>query len=110
MYGVELGDTPDETPFALATRDGRFTKLHCAPALRSAAIHLEGAVVQPTQCPKGSRLVFDTETHADDGESATEFDPQQQSPTPTPTPTPTPRRIGPFRIPPNIIQRPSPTP
>ena len=106
-YAVELGDTPGETPFALASRDGRFTRLHCAPALRSAAIHMEGAVVEPMPCPEGSRLIFDTEF--DDKGSAAEFDPQQR-PTPTPTPTPAPRRIGPIRIPPNVTARPTPTP
>ncbi|HEY5073931.1 MAG TPA: hypothetical protein VII34_04490, partial [Pyrinomonadaceae bacterium] len=108
-YVVELGDTPGETPFALASRDGRFNKLHCAPALRSAAVHMAGAVVQPMPCPEGSRLIFDTEF--DEKASAAEFDPQQRpSPTPTPTPTPAPRRIGPIRIPPNVIQQPTPTP
>ncbi|HVS81799.1 MAG TPA: hypothetical protein VHE60_08690, partial [Pyrinomonadaceae bacterium] len=108
-YVVELGDTPDEIPFTLTNHDGRFVRLHCAPALRSAAFHLEGAVVQPTPCEEGSRLIFDTGTDFDDRASQPELDPQQ-NPNPTPTPTPAPRRIGPFRIPPNITQRPTPTP
>ena len=108
-YVVELGDTPDEIPFTLTNHDGRFARLHCAPALRSAAFHLEGAVVQPTPCEEGSRLIFDTGTDFDDGAAQPELDPQQR-PTPTPTPTPTPRRIGPIRIPPNIVARPTPTP
>ncbi|MEP6569924.1 MAG: hypothetical protein ABJC10_09135 [Acidobacteriota bacterium] len=104
-YVVELGDTPGETPFALASSDGRFLKLHCAPALRAAAIQMEGAAVQPVPCPAGSRLVFDTE--CTDDSTFDLLDPQQQ---PTPTPSPTPRRIGPIRIPPNLIFRPTPTP
>ena len=106
-YVVELGDTPGETPFALASRDGRFVRLHCAPALRGAAIQMEGAAVQPTPCPEGSRLVFDADFAAFD--SFAEFDPQQR-PTPTPTPSPAPRRVFPIRIPPILIQRPTPTP
>ena len=110
-YVVELGDTPDEIPFTLTNHDGRFVRLHCAPALRSAAFHLEGAVVQPTPCEEGSRLIFDTGTDFDDGAAPPESDPQQRpTPTPTPTPTPAPRRIGPLRIPPSIVARPTPTP
>ncbi len=108
-YVVELGDTPDEIPFTLTNHDDRFVRLHCAPALRSAAFHLEGAVVQPTPCEEGSRLIFDTGTNFDDDGAQPDLDPQQR-PTPTPTPTPTPRRIGPIRIPPNITARPTPTP
>ena len=108
-YVVELGDTADEIPFTLTNHNGRFVHLHCAPALRSAAFHLEGAVVQPTPCEEGSRLIFDTGTDFDDDASQPELDPQQ-NPNPTPTPTPAPRRIGPFRIPPNILARPTPTP
>ncbi|HEV7682192.1 MAG TPA: hypothetical protein VGO68_08730 [Pyrinomonadaceae bacterium] len=99
-YVVELGDTPGETPFALASLDGRFTGLHCAPSLLSAAIQMEGAAVQPSPCPAGSRLVFDTEL----GSYAvfeSSGDPQR------PTPTPTPRRILPI---PGAMVRPTPTP
>ncbi len=106
-YVVELGDTPDEIPFTLTNDNGRFVHLHCAPALRSAAFHLEGAVVQPTPCDPGSRLIFDVGTETDAGAAPPELDPQQR---PTPTPTPTPRLIGPIRIPPNILARPTPTP
>ena len=107
QFVVELGDTPDEIPFTLTNDNGRFAHLHCAPALRSAAFHLEGAVVQPTPCEEGSRLIFDVGTVSDDAVSPPGLDPQQR---PTPTPTPTPRRIGPIRIPPNILARPTPTP
>ncbi|MEP6707912.1 MAG: hypothetical protein ABJC05_10350, partial [Pyrinomonadaceae bacterium] len=106
-YVVELSDTPDAIPFALTNSNGRFTRLHCAPALRSVAVHLDGAVVQPTPCPQGSRLIFDTESELDEPAFQPELGQQQN---PTPTPTPPPRRIGPFRIPPNILQRPTPTP
>lgn len=102
-FVVELGDAPDEVPFALVNRDGHFAKLRCAPALRSAAFHFAGAVVQPSPCPDGSRLIFDAESG--DGALPAEFEPSQR-----PTPTPTPRRVGPVRIPPTIVVRPTPTP
>ncbi|HSS21291.1 MAG TPA: hypothetical protein VLL54_14550 [Pyrinomonadaceae bacterium] len=105
-YVIELGDTPGETPFALASRDGRFTRLHCAPALRSAAIQMAGAAVQPMPCADGSRLVFDAE-FSDRALFEAEFDPQRPTPTPTPTP---PRRVVPLRIPGITVQRPTPTP
>ena len=98
QYVVELGDTSGELPFVLMNRDGRFAKLHCAPDLRSTAFHFAGAVVQPTLCPQGSRLIFNAA--ADESSSTAGFDPSQR-----PTPTPTPRRIGP-----GIVARPAPTP
>lgn len=99
QFSVELGDAPNEVPFALANRDGLFAHLRCAPALRSTAFYFAGAVVQPSPCPDGSRLIFDST----DGTVPAELDPQR----PTPSPSPTPRRIGPI---PGIVVRPTPSP